>query len=153
MKFKKAEEIKAFLLPIANEQGIEICDVEFKNGSDPAITIFIDKPCGVDLVACERFHRAIDGPIDELDPTFGEAYTLNVSSLGADRPFKTDKDFTDNLGGDVEVKLNASVKGKKFYEGALTYFDDKIIRVKINEKETLTFDRKSVVKINKAIKF
>lgn len=153
MKFKRPEEIKNFLLPIAESQGLEIYDVELKSGFDPAITVFIDKEGGVDLDTCEKFHRAIDEPIDELDPTFGAPYNLNVSSVGIDRPFRTLEDFEKNLGREVEVKLYASVKGKKFYEGELTYFDDNIIRVKISEKETLTFDRKSVVKINKAIKF
>jgi ribosome maturation factor RimP len=56
---------------------------------------------GVDLDACESFSRAIDAPLDEFDPTFGEPYTLNVSSLGIDRPFKTEQDFQDNLDGEV----------------------------------------------------
>lgn len=153
MKFKRADEIKNFLSPIVKEYGVEVYDVEFKNGSDPAITIYIDREEGIDLELCEKVHRAIDEPIDELDPTFGEPYTLNVSSVGIDKPFKTQEDFEKNLNGEVEVKLATSVKGKKFFEGVMVYFDEKIIRVKISDKETLTFDRKSVVKINKAIKF
>lgn len=153
MKFKRPEEIKNFLSAAVTACGAEICDVELKNGSDPAITILIDRPEGIDLDFCEKVHNAIFELIDELDPTYGEPYTLNVSSLGIDRPFKTQADFENNLNGEVEVKLQNSVKGKKFYEGIMVYFDDKIIRIKISEKETLTFDRKSVVKINKAIKF
>lgn len=153
MKFKRPEEIKNFLSAAVTACGAEIYDVELKNGSDPAITILIDRPEGIDLDFCEKVHNAIFELIDELDPTYGEPYTLNVSSLGIDRPFKTQTDFENNLNGEVEVKLQNSVKGKKFYEGVMVYFDDKIIRIKISEKETLTFDRKSVVKINKAIKF
>lgn len=153
MKFKRPEEIKNFLSAAVTACGAEIYDVELKNGSDPAITILIDRPEGIDLDFCEKVHNAIFELIDELDPTYGEPYTLNVSSLGIDRPFKTQADFENNLNGEVEVKLQNSVKGKKFYEGVMVYFDDKIIRIKISEKETLTFDRKSVVKINKAIKF
>lgn len=153
MKFKKSQEIIDFLKPYADAQGLEIFDVEFKNGSDPAITIYIDKETGVDLEVCEAFHRAIFDPIDELDPTFGLPYNLNVSSVGIDKPFRTEKDYQANLGKDVEVKLSSSIKGKKFFEGELIYFDEKVVRVKISDKETLTFDKKSIVKINKAIKF
>ena len=60
MKTKTTEEIKAFLEPFAKEQGLEIYDVEVKNGKNPSVTIFIDKEGGVDLNACEAFHRAID---------------------------------------------------------------------------------------------
>ena len=152
MKFKKKEEIQAFLEPYAKEVGVEIFDIELKSGDYPTVTVVIDKEGGVDLNTCESFHKLIFEPIDELDPTFNEPYTLNVSSPGADRPFKTDKDFENNLNADVEVKLYNSVMGKKFHEGVLTYFDDKVIRIKTGNN-TLTFDRKSVVKINKAIKF
>lgn len=153
MKFKAAAEIADFLQPIADSQGLEIYDVVIKNGDEPSITMYIDKAGGVDLDTCERFHRAIDGPIDELDPTYGESYTLNVSSVGADRPLRTDAELGKALGREVEVRLHNSVKGKKFYEGVLVHFDEKTYRVKISEKETLTFDRKSVIKINEAIKF
>mgnify|MGYP002431069861 FL=1 len=78
MKNKPIEEIKAFLEPFAKALGVEIYDAEFKLGKEPALTVFIDKEGGVDLDTCEAFHRAIDEPLDNLDPTFGEPYTLNV---------------------------------------------------------------------------
>ena len=152
LKIKPVEEIKALCEKYAAPLGITVADVEFKQGKNPALTVFIDKTGGVSLDDCEKLHNAIFEPLDELDPTFGLAYTLNVSSLGADRPFKTDKDFENNLNLDVEVKLYSSVMGKKFHEGKLIYFDDKVIRIKTGNN-TLTFDRKSIVKINKAIKF
>ena len=89
MKVKSIEEIQNALQPIADELGLEIVDVEFKQGREPALTVFIDKDGGVDLNACESFHRAIDPVLDEIDPTFGAPYTLNVSSPGVDRPLKT----------------------------------------------------------------
>ena len=72
MKCKPIEEIKAFLEPFAEEQGIEIYDIEFKAGKEPALTVYIDKEGGVDLNTCEAFHRAIDEPLDTLDPTYGD---------------------------------------------------------------------------------
>ena len=153
MKFKSEEEIKKVLAPIAEEQGITVWSVEFKNSDDPSITVFIDKEGGEDLDTCERFHNAIDAPLDELDPSFGESYTLNVSSLGADRPFVSDADFERHIGKNVEVKLASSVKGKKFFEGELVFYDGKTIRVKVSGKDTLTFDLKSVRKVSEAIEF
>ena len=97
MKVKPVEEIKDFLTPIGNEVGVEVVEVEFKQGKDPALTVYIDRPEGIDLDICEKFHRAIDVPLDELDPTFGEPYRLNVSSLGIDRPFKSEEDFISTM--------------------------------------------------------
>jgi ribosome maturation factor RimP len=153
MKVKSSQEIAQFLTSIAEAQGVSVAEVEFKQGKNPSLTIFIDKDGGVDLDTCERFHRAIDEPLDELDPTFGQPYTLNVSSLGIDRPFKTDKDFESHIGERVEVKLYASIKGKKFYDGILTSYDGKVITLKVDEKTTFTIDLKTVVKVNEYVDF
>ena len=153
MKVKSNAEIKEFCQEIANGLNLIVADVEFKQGKNPSLTIFIDKEGGVDLDTCELFHRAIDEPIDQLDPTFGAPYTLNVSSLGIDRPFKSDADFNSHIGERVEVKLVNSIKGKKFYDGILTSYDGKVITLKVDEKTTFTIDLKNVVKVNEYIDF
>jgi ribosome maturation factor RimP len=104
------------------------------------------------LNTCEAFHRAIDTILDELDPTFGAPYTLNVSSPGLDRPFKTERDFERALGLEVEVKLYAPMKGKKFLEGVLTAYDGNTVTVEIDGAEQ-KIELTKVAKINKAVKF
>ena len=151
MKFKSIEEISAFLENIAKPMGIEIVDVEC-NDRSKALTVFIETEAGVDLDTCEKFHNAIMEPIDELDPSFGEAYTLNVSSPGLDRPFKTVRDFERNTGKEIELKLYAPLKGKKFLEGVLEQFDETTVTVALKD-ETVKIPRNKIAKINKAIKF
>lgn len=153
MKVKSVAEIAEFLNKIALPLGIEVVEVEFKQGKNPTMTVFINKEGGVDLDTCELLHRAIDEPLDEFDPTFGLAYTLNVSSLGIDRPFKTEKDFLSHIGERVEVKLYASIRGKKFYDGILTAYDGKTATLKVDEKTTFTIEMKNVVKMNEYIDF
>ena len=59
MKMKTAEEIAAFLQPIAASCGAEIYEVVFKQGKNPSLTVFIDsdKEGGVDLDLCEPARR------------------------------------------------------------------------------------------------
>lgn len=151
MQIRPIEEIKEFLLPIAQSMSIEIVDVEFEAKS-ATLTVFIETETGVDLDTCEKFHNAIDAPIDEFNPTFDAPYTLNVSSPGLDRPFKTARDFERNVGKEVEIKLYAPLKGKKYLEGFLLDFDDNSVTVK-TEREELKIQRNKIAKINKAIKF
>lgn len=153
MKIKPVSEIQEFLNQIARPLGIEVVEVEFKQGKNPAMTVYIDKDGGVDLDTCEVLHRAIDLPLDEFDPTFGSAYTLNVSSLGIDRPFKTEKDFLSHIGQRVEVKMYASIRGKKFYDGILLSYDSDAITLKVDEKTTFTIEMKNIVKVNEYIDF
>ena len=152
MKVISNEEIKALCDKYAEGLGLTVDSVEFRQGKNPALTVFIDKAGGVSLDDCEKIHNAIFEPLDELDPTFGLPYTLNVSSLGADRPFKTEQDFNSHIGKKVEVKLYAAVKGKKFYEGELVSYDGERIVIK-TDKESFSFDLKSVVKVNEYIDF
>ncbi len=151
MQVKPVKEITEFLEKIATPMGIEIVEVEW-NDKAAALTVYIETETGVDLDTCEKFHNAILDPIDELDPTFDAPYTLNVSSPGLDRPFKTVRDFERNLGKEVELKLYAPLKGQKFIEGFLTDFDENSVTVK-TDKEEIKISRNKIAKINKAIKF
>ena len=151
MQFKSVEEIHSAIKNTADAMGIEIVETVFDNKSN-TLTIFIETESGVDLDTCEKFHKSIDLILDELDPSYGAPYTLNVSSPGLDRPFKTHRDFERNLQKEVEIKLYAPLKGKKFIEGVLCDFDDNSVTVK-TEKEELKISLNKIAKINKAIKF
>ena len=156
MKVKSAEGIGRALLPVAEELGIEIYEVVFKQGKDPSLTIFLDteEEGGIDLDTCEAFHNAADPILDELDPTYGQPYTLNVSSPGLDRPFKKESDFRRNIGKRVEVKLYAPRKGKKFFEAVLKEFDLKAGNVTLEEGgEVFKLNLTQIVKISQAIDF
>lgn len=157
MKVKTNEEIAEFLQPIAKSLNLEIFEVVFKQGKNPSLTVYIDtdKEGGVDLNDCEEFHNAIDIPLDEFDPTFGKTYTLNVSSPGIDRPFKTDKDFLKNIGEKVEIKLYAPIKkGEKFIEAVLIDYNKDAGNITIaRANETLKLNLNQIAKISKAIDF
>ncbi len=134
--------------------GCEIVDVEFvtKNG-DGTLTVYIDKvPTGVTLDDCEAVSIAIDPILDELDPTGNAPYTLNVSSPGLDRPFKTQRDYERNYGKEVEVKLYAPLQGKKVIEGVLTERSENVILLNVNGSE-LSIENNRVAKVSPLIKF
>lgn len=152
MKIKPIEEIENALRPTAEEQGIEIVEVEFKQGKEPALTVYIDVEGGVDLDTCETFHRAIDPILDELDPTFGAPYTLNVSSPGLDRPLKTDRDYQKCIGEKVEVRLFAPLKGKKVFEMLLKGHDEHCVYLE-NKGEEVKLEKTKIAKICRAIDF
>ena len=152
MKVKSVQEIQEVLQPIADEMQIEIVEVEFKQGREPALTVYIDIEGGVDLNTCEAFHRAIDPVLDELDPTQGAPYTLNVSSPGLDRPLKTERDFQKVMGKKVEVKLFAPMQGKKFFEATLVGFDEHCVSIEENGN-VMKLEKNKIAKINRAIEF
>lgn len=154
MKFKSTQEILNAVSSAVELLGVEIVEVEPKISKNPTLTFYIDKDMegGIDLDTLEAFHNAIDPLLDDADVSNGAAYTLNVSSPGLDRPFKTPRDFLKNLEKEVEVKLFAPLKGQKFFEGILKEYTENYIILEINGQE-LKLSHNMIAKINKAIKF
>ena len=154
MSKKIEESVMQLVAPVAAQLGYEVVDVEYlkKKNEDSELIIYIDKEGGVDLNACEKFHRAIDLVLDEIDPTFGAPYTLNVSSPGLDRPLKTERDFKKCLNEKVEVKLFAPIKGKKFFEAKLVGFDENCVELE-DKNGTLKLEKSKIAKICRAIDF
>ena len=58
-----------------------------------------------------------------------------------------------HIGKRVEVKLYASMKGKKFYDGILLSYNKEAITLKADEKNTFTIFLKNVVKVNEYVDF
>ena len=152
MKTKSMDELRGLLVSIAQPMGIEVVDVEFKMSKNPSLTVFIDTEDGVDLDTCEKYHNAIDAPLDEFDFTFGASYTLNVSSSGLDRPLKTPRDFDRHLGEDMEIRFYAPEKGKKYFEGKLVGYDENNVIIEMDGTEK-KIPLTKIAKMNVAVKF
>ena len=153
---KIADSVTELVKPIVEGLGMELVEVAFaKTKEGDALTVFIDKDGGVSLNDCEAVHNAIDAPLDELDPTEGKPYTLNVSSPGLDRPFKTDRDFVKHIGCKAETSLFAPIAGvgKKFV-ATLTAYDSQsgVVTLELDGK-SVAIDKKDIALIREHIEF
>ena len=153
---KIADSVEQLVKPIVEGLGMELIEVEFaKTKQGDALTVFIDKKGGVSLNDCEAVHNAIDAPLDELDPTQGKPYTLNVSSPGIDRPFKSDRDYVKHIGTKVETSLFAPIEGvgKKFV-ATLTAYDPQTATATLEaDGKTLEIATKNIAIIREHIEF
>ena len=119
-----ASTVKEIITPTADEMGYYLWDVEFvKEGADKHLRITIDNEEGINIEDCEKFHRAIDPILDEVDP-ISESYILEVSSPGIERELKYPEHIDACEGWDVEVKLYAPKDGAKMFRGVLVGYDD-----------------------------
>lgn len=148
-----AKTVEEFLTPIVEDLGYEIVEVEYaKKQNGMNLTIFIDSANGIKIEDCEKVHSAIDAPLDELDPTNGASYTLNVSSPGLDRPLTTDRDLNRNLNQMIEVSLYSKLDGKKQYAGILTSYSEDELTILV-ENKPIVLNRTAIAKITKFIEF
>lgn len=133
-KLNVSEQVTELAKPIIENLGYELVEVKYaKSHAGMALTLFLYSPNGITLEDCEKVSHAIDEPLDELNPTNDEPYTLNVSSLGIDRPIKSQDDARRNLGNKIEVKLYASKDGKKVWKGVLSEYTQDTFTIKIDD--------------------
>jgi len=147
---KKIEEL---VMPIIEANNCELVDVEFvKEGANWFLRLYVDKTGGIFIDDCEVISRAVEALLDEKDP-IEQAYILEVSSPGLDRPLKKDKDFERYKGEIVDVKLYKPFNGSKAFQGELVgLVDGKVVIVDENGEE-LGFDRKEVGAVRLAVIF
>ena len=150
---KVSEQVMTLVQPIAQSFGLEVIEVLYEKKFDGMnLTIVIDKEGGVTIDDCEKLHRAIDQPLDELDP-IDTSYILNVSSPGIDRPLKTERDYRRNLNQKIAVKLYTPLDNKKSYEGVLIAFDEETFTVELKNGKQITFNKKDTAKVEPVIEF
>ena len=140
------------LAPIAEENGVEIYDVEYvKEGSDYYLRAYIDKPEGVNILDCENVSRALSEALDKAD-FIPDAYILEVSSPGLGRTLKKDKHLQKSIGEEVEIKLFKPIDKCKEFSGILDSFDADTVTI-TEEGTPRTFARADVALIRLALDF
>lgn len=89
--------------PLVDEAGFELVDMELAGRPGSYILrLLIEKPDGVTIDDCVAINRELSCLLDMEDP-IPSRYTLEVSSPGLDRPFKTERDYQRALGKWVKV--------------------------------------------------
>lgn len=152
MKKSISEVIEELVNPIIEEQNLELFDIEYvKEGKAKYLRIYIDKEDGVTIDDCQIVSQKLSKILDEKDPIV-EAYFLEVSSPGIDRPLKKEKDFEKYKGREVDIKLYQALDSKKEYSGILLGLENDIVKIETEEK-VLEFTRKDIAIIRLAVNF
>ncbi|EJW15562.1 ribosome maturation factor RimP [Paenibacillus alvei DSM 29] len=126
--------VENMITPYLEENNFELVDVEYvKEGSSWFLRVFVDKEGGIDIEDCGRISEVLSQKLDENDP-ITDAYFLEVSSPGAERPLKKTKDFVKAVGKHVYVTTYEPIGGLKEFEGVLSSFDEQTVVVQVGKK-------------------
>jgi len=107
--------------PHASAMGLSLVRVGMFGGkSDPTLQVMAERPETRQLTIedCSALSRRISDMLDAEDP-IEEAYRLEVSSPGIDRPLTRVADFADWAGFDARLRLGEVVEGRKQVDGRL----------------------------------
>lgn len=152
------ETVQKEVKPLIESHHFDLVDIEFvKEGKSWYLRVYIDKPGGVTIEDCAEASDQISEKLDSLDPDpFPEAYFLEVSSPGAERPIKTSDDWQRAVGQYIHISLYASVDGQKVFEGTLDDYsgtDLTLTYMAKTRKISKQFDVKQIGFARFAIKF
>ncbi|WHY79346.1 ribosome maturation factor RimP [Neobacillus sp. WH10] len=131
---KVTEVVEELAAPIFQELGLELVDIEYvKEGKSWFLRVYIDKDTGVDIEDCGLVSERLSEKLDEIDP-IPHNYFLEVSSPGAERPLKKEKDFEKAIGKNVVIKTYEPINGEKSFEGTLLEFDGQHLKIEVKIK-------------------
>lgn len=147
-KAMSVHEAEKIALKIAQEQNVELVDVELaKEPGGHFLRFYIEKPDGISVNELEAYHRRIMPLVENVEYDY-----MEVSSPGADRPLKKEKDFERAAGMWVELKTYRPVNGAKIFQGELIGLKDGAIELRSGD-EVLSFPQKSVAIVRPVIDF
>ncbi|MCQ6265830.1 ribosome maturation factor RimP [Fictibacillus sp. WQ 8-8] len=134
MSKKITETTEELVVPILDELNLELVDIEFvKEGKNWFLRVFIDNETGVDIEDCGTVSERLSEKLDASDP-IEQAYFLEVSSPGVERPLKKPEDIAKAIGKNVHIKMYEQVDGVKEFEGKLLGFDGETIKLQVKVK-------------------
>ncbi|AJS59129.1 ribosome maturation factor RimP [Paenibacillus sp. IHBB 10380] len=130
--------VEEMIQPFLDEHAFELVDVEYvKEGSNYFLRIFVDKEGGIDIDDCGLVSEYMSEKLDGNDPV-PDAYFLEVSSPGAERPLKKNTDVLKAVGKDVFVTVYEALGGLKEFEGRLLSFEDDVLLIEVAKKQKKT---------------
>ncbi len=123
--------------PFLEQEGFELVEVEYvAEGGNRYLRIYVDKEGGIDIDECGRISEHVSKQLDESDP-IPDAYILEVSSPGAERPLRNERDYERAVGKDVHILTQIPIEGKREFEGVLLSCNESHLQVKVVKKETI----------------
>jgi ribosome maturation factor RimP len=140
--------LSALIEPEARALGFDLVRVKMTGGrGDPTLQVMAERPDTRQLTIddCSALSHRISDLLDGLeaegrDP-MGEAYRLEVSSPGIDRPLTRLGDFADWQGHEARIRLLEPVGGRKQLTGNLAGVDGEVVIVDLGSYglERVTF--------------
>ena len=134
--------------PTISGMGYEIVRIRLMGGNTPILQVMAQKPDGtIEVNDCAEISTMISALMDVEDPII-DAYTLEVSSPGIDRPLTRLKDFDQWQGYVAKIETENLIDGRRRFKGELAGTDGEDILIDIEEGTIgLNFDWLSDAKL------
>ena len=125
--------VAAIAEPVVEGLGYRLVRVKTSRRNGMTLQIMAERPDGTMTVEdCEAISRNVSPALDVEDP-ISEAYHLEVSSPGIDRPLTRRSDFTRWAGHVAKIELGVPVEGRRRFRGTILGLEGDEVGVKIDD--------------------
>jgi len=121
------------ITPVIEDLGYELVRVRLMSGKTTSLQIMADKPNGgIEVDDCAVISNAVSAVLDVEDPIL-DAYALEVSSPGIDRPLTRLKDFAMFEGYEAKIETGELIGGRRRFKGELAGVEGEEVLINIEE--------------------
>ncbi len=133
------QRIARIVSPVIEGMGFELVRLRVMAGKTRTLQIMADRAQGgIEVADCARISTAVSAILDVEDP-MDDAYTLEVSSPGIDRPLTRLKDFALWEGYEARIETTELIDGRRRFKGMLCGVEEDEVLIEIEENgEPLT---------------
>ena len=127
------KKLLGLINPLIADMGFELVRLRLMSNKEITLQIMVARPDGfINVDECADLSTAISALLDVEDPII-DAYSLEVSSPGIDRPLTRIKDFEEFEGYDARLETVELIDGRKRFKGILAGTNGSEIMINVDE--------------------
>ncbi|MBZ8117881.1 ribosome maturation factor RimP [Roseovarius sp. LXJ103] len=121
------------ITPVLEDLGFDLVRVRLMSGNTATLQIMAERPeGGIEVDECGQISTAVSAALDVEDPIV-EAYTLEVSSPGIDRPLTMLKHFEAFEGYEAKLETSELIDGRRRFKGVLAGVEGTEVLINLDE--------------------
>lgn len=113
------QDLTELFEPVIQSMGYELVGIEFQGSTQHGtLRVYIDHENGIGVDDCVAISHQISAILDVEEP-IQQAYDLEVSSPGINRPLFKAQDYEQYLGHSAKIKMAVPLNGRRNFKGVL----------------------------------
>jgi ribosome maturation factor RimP len=114
-----SQRVGRIAAPVLRDLGYRLVRVKISSAQGATVQIMAERPDGtMSIEDCERASAALS-PVFDVEEPMAQAYRLEISSPGIDRPMVRESDFLRAVGHEARVEMTVAINGRKRFRGRL----------------------------------
>jgi ribosome maturation factor RimP len=113
------QDLTELFEPVIQSMGYELVGIEFQGSTQHGtLRVYIDHDNGIGVDDCVAISHQISAILDVEEP-IQQAYDLEVSSPGINRPLFKAQDYEQYSGHSAKIKMAVPLNGRRNFKGVL----------------------------------